>query len=81
MLPIYSFFSVKLKDGPLKKFIEEAKNMSPEEAGRLLQSSDIARVHDDVAEEGQTKVCNVFSFFLVFFVQKLMNIRSSSSST
>ncbi|XKL68898.1 hypothetical protein PGB90_006667 [Kerria lacca] len=46
---------ISLLDGPLKKFIETVKGLSPVEAGEILQSSDIGEVHDDIAEEGQTE--------------------------
>lgn len=52
----YFYHSITLADGPLKDFIKSAEGLNPDEAGKLLQDSDIAKVHDEIAEEGQTKV-------------------------
>jgi len=38
--------------------MEKIQGLSPEEAGKvLMEQQDIAKVHEEVAEEGQTKVC------------------------
>lgn len=66
-----------MQDGPLKKFIEDAKHLNAEEAGKLLESSDIAKVHDEIAEEGQTKVV-LFIFNLKIFLSGTSNNFSNS---
>lgn len=66
-----------MQDGPLKKFIEDAKHLNAEEAGKLLESSDIAKVHDEIAEEGQTKVV-LFIFNPKLFLSDTFNNFSNS---
>jgi len=47
---------IKLNDGPLKKFIEATKEMTPEErAVKLEGDDDICNSHDAAAREGQTR--------------------------
>merc|ERR1719447_738593 len=47
---------IKLNDGPLKKFIEATKEMTPEErAVKLEGDDDICNSHDAAAREGQTQ--------------------------
>ncbi|XP_076478951.1 ubiquitin carboxyl-terminal hydrolase isoform X2 [Bombus vancouverensis nearcticus] len=48
---------IDLQDGFLKTFLDEAKNLSYMECGKLLMESDgISITHKDVAQEGQTEV-------------------------
>jgi ubiquitin carboxyl-terminal hydrolase L3 len=48
--------SIEVKDGPLKSFYEKAKNLTPEERGKLLeQDQDIITIHQSLACEGQTE--------------------------
>ncbi|KAG8228559.1 hypothetical protein J437_LFUL008637 [Ladona fulva] len=48
---------IDLKDGDLKKFLEESAGMSPEERGKkLLEAEGIINTHKEVAQEGQTEV-------------------------
>lgn len=48
-----------VKDGPLKKFFEKAKGLTPEERGKLLeQDQDIIKIHQSLAPEGQTAAPN-----------------------
>lgn len=67
-------FRIKLLDGPLKDYIEAVKTLSPEEAGVLLEKSDIAKVHDTVAEEGQTKVNLMIGHFSQFCLDPFKNV-------
>lgn len=51
------FCSIDLQDGFLKTFLDEAKDLSYMECGKLLMESDgISITHKDVAQEGQTEV-------------------------
>lgn len=46
---------IELSDGPMKKFLDEAKNMSPSDRGTLfVQSEGIINAHKELAQEGQT---------------------------
>lgn len=47
--------SIEVKDGPLKAFYENAKGLTPEERGKLLeQDKDLIDIHQKIAREGQT---------------------------
>ncbi|KAI5701530.1 hypothetical protein M8J76_000551 [Diaphorina citri] len=47
--------NVKLEDGKLKSFLDEAKDLSPERRGKLLdENQSISDVHKVIAQEGQT---------------------------
>lgn len=49
--------SINLKDGFLKTFLNDSKNLSFAECGELLMnSSDISTTHKELAQEGQTEV-------------------------
>ncbi|XP_065217222.1 ubiquitin carboxyl-terminal hydrolase isozyme L3 [Planococcus citri] len=64
---------IDLADGPIKNFINSIRGLSPEEAGKLLQQSEISQVHDKVAREGQTKAPDPnesANFHYVAFVEK-----------
>ena len=55
---LHLYRSIELSDGPLKELIESVRGLSPEDAGKVLvERYDIAKVHEEVAEEGQTEVC------------------------
>lgn len=44
-----------LPNGILKKFLNAAQSMSPEERGRLLENdTEFMKVHQELAQEGQT---------------------------
>ncbi|XP_017763766.1 PREDICTED: ubiquitin carboxyl-terminal hydrolase [Eufriesea mexicana] len=48
---------IKLQDGFLKAFLDDSKDLSFTECGKLLMESDgISTTHKDVAQEGQTEV-------------------------
>ena len=56
-LHVFSFSRIGLKDGQLKKFLDEARPLSPASRGRLLEEAmDLATVHHGIAQEGQTEV-------------------------
>ncbi|CAH0773300.1 unnamed protein product [Bemisia tabaci] len=47
---------VTIKDGYLKEFLDQAKDLNPEDRGHLLQKSEgIINTHKDIAVEGQTE--------------------------
>lgn len=47
---------IKLADGPLKKFLEETADKTPDErAVKLEEDDDICQSHDDAAREGDTE--------------------------
>ena len=61
--------SINLKDGFLKTFLNDSKNLSFAECGELLMnSSDISTTHKELAQEGQTEAPNedipVFHHFM-----------------
>lgn len=46
---------IELSDGPLKKFIDEAKDLDAAARGTLLENcKDIIKAHKELAQEGQT---------------------------
>ena len=63
---------IELKDNSiLKNYFEKAKNMTPEERGKLLDSDkEFATCHEIIAQEGQTsapgKDDKVFYHFVAF---------------
>ncbi|XP_043917403.1 ubiquitin carboxyl-terminal hydrolase isozyme L1 [Protopterus annectens] len=61
---------LKFKDGsPLKKFLSETANQSPEDRAKHLEKcEDIRRIHDAVADEGQCRVAEGKNFHAVAFV-------------
>ncbi|XP_078042950.1 ubiquitin carboxyl-terminal hydrolase [Augochlora pura] len=66
--------TINLKEGFLKTFLDNSKNLSAEECGKLLMSSnEICETHEEMAYEGQTEAPSedvpVFHHF-VAFVQK-----------
>lgn len=65
---------IKLNDGHLKKFIETATSMNPDERGELLQKAEgIINAHKEVALEGQTEAPEPnepVNYHFVAFVQK-----------
>lgn len=47
---------IEVKDGPLKSFYEKAKELTPEERGKLLeQDKGVIEIHQSLAREGQTE--------------------------
>lgn len=56
------FCRIELVDGPFKKILETAKNLTPEERGELLKSGSnseafkLITAHQELAMEGQTQV-------------------------
>lgn len=47
---------IEVSDGPLKTFYEKAKDMTPEERGKLLeQDKNLIDIHQSIAREGQTQ--------------------------
>ncbi|XP_071446277.1 ubiquitin carboxyl-terminal hydrolase isozyme L3 [Hetaerina americana] len=65
---------IDLKDGDLKRFLQESLTMNPEERGaKLLDADGIISTHKKVAQEGQTEApdCNdPVNFHFVAFVHK-----------
>lgn len=48
--------TIEVNDGPLKAFYEKAKDLTPEERGKLLeQDKDLIDIHQSLAREGQTE--------------------------
>lgn len=50
------YYSIELDDGSIsKKFLDAARNLTPEERGKLLQSdASFTEAHQELAVEGQT---------------------------
>ncbi|XP_013103018.1 ubiquitin carboxyl-terminal hydrolase [Stomoxys calcitrans] len=46
---------IKMEDGALKKFLEKAKDLTPEERGKALENDEgVTESHQTLAQEGQT---------------------------
>lgn len=57
---------VTIKDGYLKEFLDQAKDLNPEDRGHLLQKSEgIINTHKDIAVEGQTEVSSFFGLLKI----------------
>lgn len=65
---------IELSDGPLKKFLDEAKNKDPSDRGTLfVQSEGIINAHKELAQEGQTNTPQAdepVNHHFITFVQK-----------
>ncbi|XP_070501400.1 ubiquitin carboxyl-terminal hydrolase [Chironomus tepperi] len=60
---------ITLEDGPLKSFYEKAKDLSPEERGKLLETDEgIISIHQKIAQEGQTEAPPANSDVLFHYV-------------
>lgn len=47
---------IEVKDGPLKAFYDKAKDLTPEERGKLLEQDKVLiDIHQSLAREGQTE--------------------------
>lgn len=65
-------FSICIADGLFKQLLDDSKNSSPEERGKLLQKStqQLMSAHQELALEGQTEVCTTVNNHFVAFVHK-----------
>lgn len=60
---------IKVKEGALKSFYEKAKDLTPEERGKLLEKDqDIIDIHQSIAREGQTQAPSLNEKILFHYV-------------
>lgn len=56
---MFASCSVELSDGPLKKFLEETKDLSSDERATKLETDEgLSSAHEQSAQEGQTEAPN-----------------------
>jgi len=66
--------SIQLIDGPLKNYLDQVKNGTPEERGKVLEESkELAEIHREFAVKGQTEHPNELDYVgagFVAFIEK-----------